>query len=235
MAKQKTTQENPLATIGAETTTALVPSGGNYLRRVKLCAELTTEVKEKKAETGDFFLQGVENLGAEVVVVPVAARAHALRLKDGSSKVALESYDSTSADFQQIKADRDADPRQQEPNNMYGNDWLLYLPDRKEFVIYFLNKMAFFKADGAFVRARGKVSLMAASTPIPSKKNPKQTYRIPELALADDQSYDAPSPEEYAAARALFDNPRPQQPGDAAPDRESSPKGTAKAGGRKGR
>ena len=39
----KNTQSNPLATLAPETSTALVPSGGDYLRRVKLAAELTDE------------------------------------------------------------------------------------------------------------------------------------------------------------------------------------------------
>lgn len=233
--KTNAPQANPLATIPTDTGTGMIPSGGDYLHRIKLCAELTTEVKEKKAEVGDFYLQGVENLGPEVTIVPVAARAHALRLKDGSSKVALESFVLDSPEFQAIKADRDADPRQQEPNNMYGNDWLIWLPDTRQFIIYYLNKMAFFKADGQFRRMQGKVAIMTARTEN-SKKNTKVTYKVPELAEADDQAYDAPTGEEYAAARAMFDNPKPQAAGsDADQTPASSPKGEAKRGGKKGR
>ncbi len=227
---------NPLATLSPETTTALVPSGGDYLRRVKLAAELTDEVKKKQAQVGEFIIQGDSVLGATFNAVVVKARPHALQLVQGSTKVGLESYDVNSAEFKQIRADRDADPKCQEPNNMYGNDYLLWLPDDKKFVTYFLCKMAFFKSDSSFAKAKGKGMVVIGTREEPSKTNPRASYRVPTVTPESDD-YDAPTQEEFDHAIELFNNPRVQRAGEGADQTPAnSGKGSKpKAGGRKGR
>ena len=118
---------------------------------------------------------------------------------------------------------------------MYGYDFLLWLPEDKTFVTYFLCKMALFKSVPAFTKNIGKHCVMG-SREESSKKNKDITYRVPTLVAAEDQDYEAPSPQEFERAMKLFNNPRVQSAGDDAEDsRTASPKGKAKAGGRKGR
>lgn len=232
----KNTVSNPLATITPSTPCDMSLAGsGDYLRRVKLAADLTAEVKAKEAEIGDFIIQGVSNLGSEVNVVIVKARPHALRLTDSSSKVGLESYVMGSAEFQEIRKEKDANPQQQEPNNMYGYDYLLWLPEDKTFVTYFLCKMALFKSAPSFTKNLGKHCVMS-SREEHSKKNTKITYRVPTVAVAGSADYAAPTPEEFKRAMDLFDNPRVQRAGESAEQTPAnSSKGNAKKGGRKGR
>lgn len=231
----KSNASNPLAVIQPQTPGGLVVSGGDYLRRIKLAADLTAEVKSREANIGDFIIQGVSVLGPEVPVVIVKARPHALQLTDGSSKVGAESYDVNSASFKQIRADKDANPQQSEPNNMYGNDYLLWLPEEKTFVTYFLCKMAFFKADPAFLKNVGRFVTMG-SREEHSKKNAKITYRVPTVVARNDE-YATPTQEEFDRAIGLFDNPRVQSAGESAggPTAASSKAGKAAKGGKKGR
>lgn len=237
MAKKTETTENPLALIGGGEQGSCdmsLAGSGDYLKRVKLCADLTAEVKSKEAAVGDYFLQGVENLGAEVEVVVVKARPHALQLIQGSSKVGAESFRMDDPIFQQIRRDKDANPSQQEPNNSYGYDFLLWLPESRMFVTIFLNKMALFKSVPAFNKTLGKFAIMS-SREERSKKNQKITYRVPTITAQDDQSYAAPTPDEFKHALELFDNPRAQAAGSDAEGGSSTGKTTAKKGGRKGR
>ncbi len=232
----KTTQANPLAVIPTTGPCDMSLAGsGDYLRRVKLAADLTDEVKKREAVVGDFIIQGVSNLGQEVKVVLVKARPHALQLTDGSSKVGAESYDMNSPEFQQIRKDKDANPGQQDPNNMYGYDFLLWLPEDKTFVTYFLCKMSLFKSVPAFTKNLGKLVTMA-SREEHSKKNAKITYRVPTVAVLD-EDYATPTQAEYDRAIALFDNPRVQRAGESAEQTAANSKGgkAAKSGGRKGR
>jgi hypothetical protein len=232
----KTNASNPLATIEPQTGCDMSLAGsGDYLRRLKLCADLTAEVKDKLAQPGDYFLTGVENLGNEVEVVLVKARPHALQLTDGSSKVGAESFVMNDPVFQEIRAEKDANPSQQEPNNMYGYDFLLWLPASKQFVTIYLCKMALFKSVPSFNKNLGKFCIMA-SREERSKRNTKITYRVPTLQIAADQDYEGPSAEEFKHAIDLFDHPRAQRAGEAAEQRPASSKaGAAKKGGRKGR
>lgn len=236
MAKtQKSAELAIIPTDGGDCDMSLAGSG-DYLRRVKLAAELTSEVKSKEAAVGDFLIQGVSNLGPSVAVVVVKARPHALQLTNGSSKVGGESYNMADPLFQKIRAAKDANPGQQEPNNMYGYDYLLWLPEEKTFVTYFLCKMSLFKSVPKFTANIGKHCVMTAATNN-SKQNSKITYLTPTLAVAEDQDYEAPSKEEFERAMRLFTNPRVQTAGsDAEAAKGASPKGKApKAGGRKGR
>ena len=234
MAKKPTS--NPLAVIQPQEACDMSLAGsGDYLRRVKLAADLTAEVKkDKTAQVGDFIIQGVSNLGAQVNVVVVKARPHALQLVQGSSKVGAESYNMADPLFQQIRADKDANPSQQEPNNMYGYDFLLWLPEDRTFVTYFLCKMSLFKSVPSFTKNTGKFCVMSSKEEH-SKKNASITYRVPTLVVLNEE-YDAPTQEEFEHALKLFNNPRAQSAGDDADAAAAaSPKGKAKAGGRKGR
>jgi hypothetical protein len=226
--------ENPLAQIQpTQNCDMSLVGGGDYLRRIKLCADLTGEVKEKLAEVGDYFLSGVENLGAEVEVVVVKARPHALQLVDASSKVGAESFDMADPVFQKIRQEKDEYPTQQDPNNMYGYDYLLWLPEQQTFVTIFLCKQALYKSVPQFQKGLGRGLCVMGNREHPSKKNPKITYRVPTLVVAESQAYTPPTLPELEHAIELFDNPRVQS--QTPEPTKAKAKAKPKAGGRKGR
>ena len=126
----------------------------------------------------------------------VALRAHALLIVNDDKK--LESYDYHSVIYKRVQATK---KQGMEVRPMFGGDVLLWLPDYKEFGIYFVHSTA---KDRLPVFAEFKGKPITVSTGVAENKKRGYRWYIPEVTAYDGPAFDLPSDAELTAALAKW-------------------------------
>jgi len=113
-----------------------VAAGADFLPRLQLMSSNATLVKEGKWDKINSYasVQGdtLTDLGKDVDVLAITWRPTALRIADDGI---VTSHDAKSDLFQSIKSDSDSG----EDGNMAGPEFLLYIPQIKKFVTFFMS------------------------------------------------------------------------------------------------
>lgn len=137
-----------------------VANSSTFLPRVKLCQGSAKEVNTRKvARGGNFALirskEEIEDLGDEVIMIPVAGRAKAL---DTSGEVIITNFDPKSSEFlriEELSKDKDS-------GAMYGPEYLVWLPDHNTFALLFLCSPTARREGGAVHAHLGRGALLTS-------------------------------------------------------------------------
>src|SRR6218665_2074028 len=130
-----------------EADTLAVSTSGAFLPRIKLCQGQATEVLKKKiAHGGNFALiktkDDIEDLGDEVLMIPLAGRAKALEIGD----MIIANFEPNSPEFKRIIEES----KVKDSGCMYGPEFLVWLPDQQLFVTLFLCNPTSRREGGSF-------------------------------------------------------------------------------------
>lgn len=133
----KALQTNPNA---SDAIFSELAKGGNWLPRLQLFSTASKEVKAGKTELINQYVivKGKDNfdiVGKEIPVLPLSWRAKAMQFHDGS---VISKFDPTDDGFKKI-AEKSGT---QNSGCMYGPEFLLYVPDRKAFVSFFMGSVS---------------------------------------------------------------------------------------------
>lgn len=115
---------------------ALAVAQAQFLPRIKLCQGSAKEVAKKKVKAGGHFAlvrtkEDIIDLGDEVVIIPIASRAKAM---DTNGDSILTNFEPKSPEFLRIQGES----KQKDSGCMFGPEFLIWLPELKEFCTFFL-------------------------------------------------------------------------------------------------
>ena len=182
------------------TPAALAQVTSSYGSYIKLYGSNSVEVKRGEIPIGSFGLvrgKAVTLLGNEFVCMVVASRPKAMQYKPKMLAV----YDVNSRDFSDIRSRADAGSNS---NCGYGPEFLLWLPDQKEFALYFLgSKTGRNEAVNLVAVQSGKRVCIQKSELI---SNPEYSWHGPKT-LPYDLDIALPSPEALEIELEKFNNP----------------------------
>lgn len=158
---------------------AAAPTDALFTGRMQLVQPMSKVLNSKdakgKCSAGDFVFgpPGFHNFGIETYIIPIAKRAHALRL-DGKDAVIGESFDCPAKGSpptnkqQEVFSSIMGSPKSRKENNkkvetnMWGNDILFYSPLIGKWMNYFFHSTARPASEDAF-NLRGTVAHLTQS------------------------------------------------------------------------
>ena len=123
----------------ADSDLASVVGSAGFLPRIQIASSNTERVKEGKAPMGTFDLiwtaDRTKNLGGRFNFLSIAARAKALCIpKDGSAPTSY--YKRSNPEFEKIVNMADNGPPLN--GNMYGSEFLIWIPSEETFATFYL-------------------------------------------------------------------------------------------------
>lgn len=195
------------------------PGFGSFLPYMQLFTSNSDEVKTGMIPVAHYGLvEGKEKkltpLGNRVLCSPVAWRAKAMFFKTADGKP-LAYHNPKSEEFKSI---RDKANEDSNSGNMYGVEFLVWLPETKKLATFFMGTKTARNAAGPvhalLPRSGGSLKLGVLTAQLIDNGDYK--WHGPVMNLSD-QSFDNPNGEELTKAIVDFLNPRDSVPEEAAP------------------
>lgn len=197
--------------------------GSDFLSIFKLIHKTSPEFDAGTAKAGEYMC-GNLNVGSKVKVLIGAWRFHALRMKDQSMdlndfNMSINSkYDATNntwinpdgftPNFKAVMNKEVPDSKSPNVANLVGFDILLYLPEIKEFGVYFLNKTAKSMTNVCDTLKNNRGRLAQLSAHLHDGKS--YSWQLPDIALLTDIFDEEISPELLSDVMDKFLNPGPK-------------------------
>jgi hypothetical protein len=173
----------------------------SYLPRLQLFGSNSEMCKTGKIPIAHYGLvvqkDQVEDLGAEVDVIPVSWRPKAMRITEGNA-APLSYYNPQTPEFLQTQKDSE------QPNSgcMFGPEFLVYVPVMKRFALYFMSSKTSRRQAPELRALIGK----GATLKTQFIKTPKYSWHGPTVTICNSQ-LDVPSMDEVRSQAEAFNDP----------------------------
>lgn len=179
----------------------LSKTASSFLPRLQLFGSTSALVKEGKMPLAHWgFVSGkddVVDLGTEVDVIPVSIRFKAMDLSGGD---VLSFYNPASTEFRDIQ-ERSQDAESQ---CMAGNEFLVWVPDRKAFATFYASNSSS-KQEAPKIKALLK---KAATFKVKYVKGKRNSWHAPVVIECSDPITNIPTPELLQSTVETFRNPK---------------------------
>lgn len=191
---------------GSSEVLAQVAKTGDYLGYIKLMTSRSNEVESGEFPANHYAFimdQKLEDVGEEVDCLFFDFRARAMHM-DGEDIIV--SYDMNDDMFQKIQHDADNIPNN--ANDMYGPEFLLWIPSLKRFVTFWCASKSARRIAKNDIAQYCKLQGGAGAATLTSKviKTAKYTWRAPDIKPCN-TPFDLPEPEEIRKVVTEFQNP----------------------------
>lgn len=215
------TVENPLATTPSNLPTSLadianlpaVPNeadselkSSNILPKLSLMTPTSKDVTEERCVANVFALkdaaENCDNLGKEVLIVPIAFRPLAIDMSD--PKVTKFYYNFKSNEYQDVKAKAKAAKGLSE--YLAGPQFLVWIPSRKAFALYYMSSWSSQLIADSLNGMKGQPVMLTMFDKF--SKSTQKNYKAPKITLSTEVVDPQPTPEELQAVLTDFMNPR---------------------------
>lgn len=176
-------------------------ASSNYLPRLQLFTGASSQVQEEKIAQGHFGIvkskESIIDLHKEVNCIPISYRFKAMRFGDGE---VISKYNPNDTEFKRIQSEASI-PGQK--GCMAGVEFLLYIPQYKEYVTYFMGNVSA-KREAPNLRALiGKAATIRSNL----AKNKKGTWHAPVVTMCS-VPLEAPSLDRLREVSEQFANPK---------------------------
>lgn len=195
------------------------PGFGSFLPYLQLFTSNSDEVKEGKIAVASYGLiegkdKTLTDMGKAVLAAPLAWRAKAMFFRTADGKP-VAYHNAKSPEFKKIREAQEADPNS---GNMYGVEFLLWLPQVKKLATFFMGTKTQRNASGPvhalLPRKGGGLKLGVLTAQLIDNGTHKWHGTVCNVS---NQSFDLPPGEDATKAMVDFLNPRDSVPEEAAP------------------
>jgi hypothetical protein len=177
-----------------------IATAADYLPRIQLYGSNSKAVKSELINVGRFGIprsqDEIEDLGKSFECLPLAWRPKAMEI---TSDGIIVNYQAKSAEFDRIKQEAGGS----DTGAMAGIEFLIWLPDQKEFVTYFLSSKSARREARPLRSKIGKATTLFAEL----VETAKYSWHVPKVRGSSTAFSNLPDSVELQAQLEKFSNP----------------------------